>query len=145
MKASENAVNLIKHFEGLSLAAYPDPVSGGVPWTIGYGRAYGVKPGDVIDAATADDYLREDLERESEELSRLIKVPVTQNQFDALCSFAYNLGTTNLSKSTLLKMLNLMDPADAANEFVKWDMSCGKHINGLLNRRKAERDLFCRT
>lgn len=72
----------------------------------------------------------------------MVEVPLNQNQFDALASFTYNLGETNLSSSTLLKKLNAKDYTGASNEFLKWNRAGGKVLNGLVRRREAERNLF---
>jgi len=87
--------------------------------------------------------LREILVNYENDVLRLVKKPLTQNQFDALVSFTYNLGATNLSKSTLLKKVN-KDPEDKsiAEEFVKWNKAGGKVLTGLTRRRKAEAQLY---
>ncbi|EDH9820259.1 TPA_asm: lysozyme, partial [Salmonella enterica subsp. enterica serovar Typhimurium] len=76
------------------------------------------------------------------DVSRLVKVKLTQGQFDALVSFAYNLGARTLSSSTLLRKLNSGDYAGAADEFLRWNKAGGKVLNGLTRRREAERALF---
>jgi lysozyme len=101
-----------------------------------------VKQGDKITKRQADVLLREDLEMFSAQLHRVIKVPVTQNQYDALLSLCYNIGIGNFKKSTLLKLLNASDYNGAANEFSKWRKAKGKILNGLVTRRKLERKLF---
>ncbi|EII8817445.1 lysozyme, partial [Salmonella enterica] len=136
-----------KEFEGCSLKAYPDPGTGGDPWTIGYGWTHSVdgkpvKPGMMIDEATAERLLKTGLVGYENDVSKLVKVKLTQGQFDALVSFAYNLGARTLSSSTLLRKLNAGDYAGAADEFLRWNKAGGKVLNGLTRRREAERALF---
>lgn len=138
MKATDNCIQLIKRFEGLYLKAYVCPA--GV-LTIGYGHTRGVKPGDEINELQAEIYLIEDLEEVEKQLNHL-SLPVNQNQFDALCSFIFNLGIGNFMQSTLLKKLKAGDKT-AADEILRWDKSGGKVLPGLTARRKAEYDLFC--
>jgi len=139
MKVSNNGINLIKRFESLKLEAYRDSVN--IP-TIGYGHTHGVKMGDIITGEQADAFLREDLQVAELTINTNVKVKLTQNQFDALASFVFNLGSGNFVKSTLLKKLNLGDYAGAADEFGKWVNAGGKKLNGLVKRRAAEREVF---
>lgn len=144
MKTSNSGIALIKGFEGKRLVAYDDGV--GV-WTIGFGtikypNGVRVKRGDKCTEAQAEQYLRNDLITFENALNQLVKVPLNQNQFDALVSFTYNLGETNLRSSTLLKKLNAKDYKGAAAEFLKWNKAGGKVMNGLVKRRKAEMELF---
>jgi len=138
MKATDNCIQLIKRFEGLYLKAYVCPA--GV-LTIGYGHTRGVKPGDEINELQAEIYLREDVEACEIQLNYLT-LPINQHQFDALCSFIFNLGIGNFMQSTLLKKLKAGDKT-AADEILRWDKSGGKVLPGLTARRKAEYDLFC--
>ncbi len=144
-KTTSNAgLNLIKGFEGKRLNAYDDGV--GV-WTIGYGtikypNSVRVKKGDTCTEQQAEDYLRNDLAKFEAAINKLVKVPLTQNQFDALASFTYNLGETNLTNSTLLKKLNKGDYQGAADQFLVWNRAGGKVMKGLVRRREAERALF---
>ncbi len=144
MKTSNPGINLIKSFEGKRLKAYDDSV--GV-WTIGYGttkypNGIRVKKGDTCTQSQAEEYLKNDLVKFENAINKLVKVPLTQNQFDALASFTYNLGEANLSSSTLLKKLNAKDYKGAAAEFLKWNKAGGKILSGLIKRRKAEMELF---
>lgn len=139
MKTSERGLALIREFEGLRLAAYQDAV--GV-WTIGYGTTRGVKQGQKITAADAESLLRDDLARFESEVMRLVKVPLSQPQFDALVVFTYNLGAKNLGNSTLLRRLNAGDYKGAAGQFERWNKAGGKVLAGLTRRRAAERKLF---
>lgn len=139
MKINEAGLNLIKDFEGCRLKAYLCPA--GV-WTIGYGHTQGVKPDMVISQLQAERFLRQDLKRFEDAVTSLVKVPITPNQFSALVSFAYNVGTGALYDSTLLRKLNKKDYKGAANEFLRWNKAGGKVLPGLTRRRIAEKDLF---
>lgn len=143
MKTSANGINLICGFEGLRLKAYDDGV--GV-WTIGYGttviNGVKVKIGDTCTIEQAKSYMAQDLKKFESAVETAVKVPLNQNQFDALASFTYNLGEGNLSKSTLLKKLNAKDYKGAAAEFPKWNKAGGRVLAGLVKRRKAEMELF---
>lgn len=147
MQISPEGIALIKKFEGCRLTAYPDPGTGGAPWTIGYGWTHPVdgkpvKPGMTIDQATADRLLKTGLVSYENDVLKVVRVKLIQAQFDALVSFAYNVGSRALSTSTLLKKLNSGDIKGAADEFLRWNKSGGKVMPGLNNRRKAERDVF---
>ncbi|WP_019099941.1 lysozyme [Chromobacterium haemolyticum] len=140
MKTSDAGIALVKSFEGLKLIAYKCPA--GV-WTIGYGHTGpDVTPGQVITQAQADALLARDLERFEAGVARLVKVPMTQNQFDALVCFSYNLGLGALQGSTLLRLLNAGDYAGAAAQFPRWNKAGGKELPGLTRRRSAEHALF---
>ncbi|TOY98077.1 muraminidase [Escherichia coli] len=144
MQTSEKGIALIKEFEGCKLTAYQDSV--GV-WTIGYGWTQPVdgKPiraGMTIKQETAERLLKTGLVSYESDVSRLVKVSLTQGKFDALVSFTYNLGARSLSTSTLLRKLNAGDYAGAADEFLRWNKAGGKVLNGLTRRREAERALF---
>ena len=144
MQTSDKGIALIKQFEGCKLTAYQDSV--GV-WTIGYGWTHPVdgKPiraGMTIKQETAERLLKTGLVSYESDVSRLVKVGLTQGQFDALVSFTYNLGARSLSTSTLLRKLNAGDYAGAAEEFLRWNKAGGKVLNGLTRRREAERALF---
>lgn len=144
MQTSDKGIALIKEFEGCKLTAYQDSV--GV-WTIGYGWTQPVdgKPiraGMTIKQETAERLLKTGLVSYEGDVSRLVKVGLTQEQFDALVSFTYNLGSRSLSTSTLLRKLNAGDYTGAADEFLRWNKAGGKVLNGLTRRREAERALF---
>ena len=143
MNISEVGLDLIKLHEGCKLVAYPDPGSGGDPWTIGYGHTgSNIGPGLHISQEQADDYLRNDLAWVEKCINNSVKVDLTQGEFDALCSFVYNLGCSALGKSTLLAKLNAGDSDGAAQEFGRWTKASGKVLQGLVIRRKAEMDVF---
>ena len=139
MKTSPKGISLIKEFEGLSLDAYL--CSAGV-LTIGYGHTGGVQKGDRITEKKAEELLQDDLKKFENGVLRLVRVPLNQNQFDALVSFAFNLGVGNLGKSTLLRKLNDRDFKGAAAEFVRWNKAGGRELAGLTRRRNAEAELF---
>lgn len=142
MKLSQRGIDLIKQFEGYSSKAYPDPATGGVPWTIGYGTTKGVKPGMVITAQQAEKMLRDDVAKFESGVSSLITAPTTQGQFDAMVSLAYNIGLGNFGKSTLLKKHNARCYTCAADQFRVWNRANGKVMNGLTKRRAAERQVY---
>lgn len=143
MRINENGIKLIKKFEGINLNAYPDPATGGAPWTIGYGHTGPeVEKGMIIDENKALELLYEDLDKFEIGVTHLVQVPLTSNQFSALVSFSYNLGLNNLENSTLLKKLNCKDYEGAAQEFKKWVNANGKKLSGLIKRRAAEEELF---
>lgn len=136
---------MIKQFEGFSAKPYLCPA--GVP-TIGYGstRDTDGKPITMqhppITETQARALLAATLVTYEDAVNRYVKVPLNQNQFDALVDFAYNAGAKNLLTSTLLKKLNAGDYAGASKEFGKWVYSGTKKLNGLVKRREAERQLF---
>ncbi|EKN8446792.1 lysozyme [Salmonella enterica] len=143
MKTGSQGISLIKQFEGCRLNAYPDPATGGAPWTIGYGHTGNdVRPGMVWTQVQADSALISDLAQCERAISRLVKVTLTQNQFDALVSFVFNVGSGNLQSSTLLRKLNSGDYKGGADEFPRWNKAAGKVMAGLTKRRAAERELF---
>ncbi len=139
MNTSPKGIALIKEFEGLRLKAYQCP--GGV-WTIGYGHTAGVKPGMVITKAQAEEYLKVDLIAFERYLNGL-GLALNQNQFDALVSFIYNVGTGNFSSSTLLRKVR-ENPQDNSimDEFLRWVYSKGRVLPGLQRRRLAEMKLY---
>lgn len=148
MKMSNNGLNLVISFEGLYLNAYKCPA--GV-WTIGYGHTGKVgkdciRSGMEITKAKAISLLKSDMKQFEKSVASLVKVPLNQNQFDALISFAFNVGSGSLKSSTLLKKLNKKDYKGAAEQFLVWNKARvnGKLIElpGLTRRRKAERELF---
>lgn len=136
---SDKGINMLKGFEGCELEAYQDLVG---KWTIGYGHTNNVKKGDKITQAQAETYLKQDLASFTPGVAKLLKVTVTQSQFDALVDFAYNLGLGNLQKSTLLKLVNAKHWTDASKEFVKWDRAGDKEVSSLTKRRTAEMNMF---
>ncbi len=136
---SEVGLDLIKSFEGLKLEAYLCPAN---VLTIGYGHTGDVEEGQVITEHQAEVLLRSDLMKFERCVNALVAEPITQSQFDALVSFAFNLGCNALRKSTLLKKLSEGDDIGAAEEFERWNRAGGLVMAGLTRRREAERDLF---
>lgn len=142
MHINDRGLALVKAFEGLELQAYQDSV--GI-WTIGYGTTSDivpVRPGMVITEAQAETLLRQGLVRFEENVSSLVTVPVTADQFSALVVFTYNVGPGALSESTLRRKLNAKDYSGAADEFLRWNKAGGAELPGLTRRRQAERALF---
>jgi lysozyme len=144
-KTSEVGKNLIKEFEGFRATAYICPA--GVV-TVGYGttriKGNAVQLGTTITTDEADVLLEEDLKKFEDAVNQNVRVEITQNQFDALVAFVYNVGAGNFKKSTLLKKINAEDFTVAADEFLKWNKAGGKVLKGLTRRRTAERELFLR-
>ena len=140
MKIGTQGLELIKMFEGLRLQAYmPTPID--VP-TIGYGHTKTAKMGMKITGAGAEALLKQDLAWVEAVVNKEVTVPLTQTQYDALCSFVYNLGGTNFKRSTLLKKLNNKAYSEAADELLRWDKQGSKVLRGLTRRREAEKALF---
>ena len=140
MRISEEGKQLIRDFEGLRLSAYRDAV--GV-LTIGYGHTRGVRPGQTITHREAELLLSADLEPIERQLTAdLGEDGVLQCQFDALCSFCFNLGIGAYMHSTLRKYVKAGRDADADKEFGKWVHAGGKVLPGLVTRRAAERKMF---
>ena len=151
MTPSSACISLIQTFEGCarkqpdgSFAAYPDPGSGGDPWTIGWGSTgTDVKPGVKWTQQQCDDRLAHDVSAFAAKVASAIGTAATgQHQFDAMVSFAYNLGIGNLQSSTLLRKHKAGDFAGAAQEFGKWNKAAGKVMAGLTRRRAAEAALY---
>lgn len=141
---SEKGYAIIRQFEGLRLKSYLD---GGGVWTIGYGtikypNGTPVKSGDMCTEAQAEAWLKSDCKWVDACLDKYVTVKVTQNQFDALASFIYNIGESRFRTSTLLKMLNAGSFALAASNFDRWIYDNGKVEKGLVNRRAMEKKLF---
>lgn len=139
MKPSPACRALVRNAEGCRLQAYLCPA--GVP-TIGVGHTRGVKLGDRCSVQQADVWLTQDLEDAAAAVATLVKVPVSQGQFDALVSFVFNLGARRLAESTLLILLNKKDYAGAAEQLPLWVRSNGQVLKGLQDRRAAEQALF---
>lgn len=133
-------VVLIKEHEGLRLKAYL-PTADDV-WTIGYGHTRNVYPGMIITEKQAEEFLKEDLAWVESTIGDHVKVPLNQNQYDALASLIYNIGSGAFAGSTLLKKLNTKDYQGAADQFLVWNKQKGKTLRGLVDRRKRERGLF---
>ena len=133
------ASDFIKKWEGRELKAYR--CSAG-KWTIGYGHTEDVEEGDTITPSEAELLLIEDLKDRAEALAPYVNAPVTEGQFIALLSLAFNVGVGAVKKSSLLRYLNLGHIEEAANEFLRWIYAGGKVSKGLQKRRESERHLF---
>lgn len=147
MKVSPAGRKAIAAHEGVRLKAYPDPATGGEPWTIGVGHTSAAGPpkvtkGMTITAEECDAILSRDLATFEKAVLKAVTAPLNQNQFDALVSLAFNIGAGNFSKSTLVKKLNARDYRGAADQFTVWNKAAGKVMKGLVKRRADERALF---
>jgi GH24 family phage-related lysozyme (muramidase) len=151
MDPSSDCIKLVQSFEGCekkhgdgTFDAYPDPGTGGDPWTIGWGTTGpDVKKGVNWTQQQCDDRFTQDLTKFAQSVAKLIgAAATTQHQFDAMVSFAYNVGIGNLTKSSLLKLHKAGDFAGAANEFAKWNKANHKVMKGLTRRRAAEEALY---
>ena len=148
MKLSEKGRAFIQDFEKCRLMPYKD---GGGVWTVGWGHTgAGCRPGFEITQDQADAFFEDDVAHFEKGVLDLVMVPITQGQFDALVSFAFNVGldqdedtkAEGLGDSTLLKKLNAGDLTGVAIEWVKWNKDNGKVVNGLTRRRIAELEMF---
>lgn len=146
MRVSPVGQAIIKHYESVRLRAYPDPATGAAPWTIGYGHTRNVRPGDTCSQAQADAWLVQDLMSVEIALNDLITWPITQGQFDALASLAFNIGTgpfrpdaTDGDFDDFIKSGNL---AEIRNRIAQFRMANGKVMYGLQKRRRAEQALW---
>lgn len=136
---SQEGLNLIKSFEGLSLDAYPDPGTGGRPYTIGYGRAHGVELGDRITEEQAERYLAEDVANFEHGVEHLLP-GLSDREFDAIVSFTYNVGLGALTESTLRRRIKSgEDPQHVIpQELPRWNRGAHGVMTGLVRRREAE-------
>lgn len=144
MKTSEAGLQIIKNSESCHLTAYLCPAGF---WTIGWGSiryADGgrVEKGDVITQEQADTELASDVGDSERIITRNVRVPLNQNQFDALVSFVYNIGAANFIASSLIRVLNAGNYAFAAEQFSRWTYANKVKLEGLVKRRAAERELF---
>src|ERR1700743_959647 len=139
MEYSEQGLRLTESFEGFASKAYRD--SGG-RWTIGYGTTQGVHEGMTCTQEQAQGWLLRDVAAAVQGVNHLTKIPLSQNEFDALVDFTYNVGLGNFAGSTLLKRVNEGNKGAASIEFLHWDKVHGKVIEGLTRRREAEMKLF---
>ena len=145
MKTSNTGITLIKSFEGLELTSYPDPGTGGDPWTIGYGSTSGVHPGMTITAEEAEEMLVRDLQSFERSVSDIIPIALSQPEFDALVSFTYNVGAGALASSTLRRRLLADEPRCQVyqEEMLRWNKGGSGVMPGLTRRRQEEADLAC--
>lgn len=136
-------IAFVGKWEGCRLHAYPDPATGGEPWTVGYGATGpDIGPDTVWTQEQADADLADRLTRINATVTRAVRVRLSPKQRAALVSFAYNVGTGNLLNSTLLTHLNAGDYDRACGQFGCWIMAAGHVMVGLIRRRAAEAELF---
>lgn len=142
MRASKNALDLVKQFESCRLYAYED--QGGV-WTVGWGTTGpGINERTSVSQGIADAMLKSDIAQLGEHITPLVGLITNQDQFDALVSLVYNIGITAFKNSTMLKKIRAHDLKGAAEEFDKWVHVHKVVSDGLVRRRKAEKALFSR-
>jgi len=156
MKTGAAGIALMKEFEGFArvlpdgrVQAYPDPGTGGEPWTIGWGstgqdtfNGGRINRNTIWTREQADTRFQQHLAQFEKAVNDAIKVPTTQNQFDALVSFTYNVGAAAMARSTLISHHNAKRFNDAANEFARWNRAGGRVMAGLTRRRAAEAALY---
>jgi lysozyme len=128
--------------EGMVLNAYPDPGTKAEPWTIGVGHTGGVYPGQTITEEEGYQLLHDDIQVAVHAVKRLVTVPLTQGEFNALVDFTFNCGAGNLSSSTLLRLLNSGDYDGASTHFKDWVKAGGRILPGLVTRRENEERIF---
>jgi len=139
MKTSPVGIELIKRFEGLRLKAYKCPAG---MWTIGYGRTFNVSEGMEIPKEQAEAFLKEDLKVYEDSVNDGIEIKITQNQFDAMVSFCFNLGIKAFNDSYIKKYTNEKRFPEVREQFMRFVYAGGKKLDGLIKRRKAEADLY---
>jgi GH24 family phage-related lysozyme (muramidase) len=146
-KINAAGLDIVKSFEGMRTTAYPDPGTGGEPWTIGYGHTSAagppqVYPGLTITRAEAEEILQRDLIKYEKAVTEAVTRNPTSDQYSAMVSFTFNVGPAAFRDSTLLRKHNAGDFAGAANEFLRWVYAGGNVMPGLQRRRNAERALY---
>jgi len=139
MKISEDGLELIKKFEGCETSAYQDSV--GV-WTIGFGHTKGVEEGQTCSIEDAESMLADEMDEYEGYINNMVKVDLQQHEFDSLVAWVYNLGPTNLSESTMLKVLNGGQFDRVPDEMNRWTRAGGEILEGLVRRRQAESLMF---
>jgi lysozyme len=139
MTYSKSGVELTEQFEGERLTAYQDSVG---RWTIGYGHTAGVVAGQTCTQADAEQWLQQDMDWAVRTVNAAVTVELTQDEFDALVDFTFNLGSGSLEHSELLQLVNQKDFVHAAEQFDLWDHAGGQVVAGLLRRREAEANEF---
>lgn len=143
MSALAHAVALIRRWEGCRLEAYPDPATGGDPWTIGWGSTGpGIREGVKWTQAQADDRLALDVSRFMRGVRASLQREASDNELGAMTSLAYNIGLGAFRSSTLLRLFNAGDKAGAARQFDRWNRAGGRVMPGLVRRRADEREVF---
>lgn len=143
MSAYDIAAALVRKWEGCHLKAYPDPASGGEPWTIGFGATgTGIRRGVVWTQQEAEQRLEQDVKRFVDGVRRLLQRPATDKQLGSMASLAYNIGLARFEKSTLLRLFNEGKTEAAGKQFGVWTLAAGKRMQGLVNRRADEAKMF---
>lgn len=141
-------LSILKKYEGCRLNAYPDPGSGNLPITIGWGSTLyadgkPIKMGDTITQKQADDLLEHTIQSYINCVKKAVKQPLNENQISALTTLCYNIGCYNFTKSTLVKYINInLNHPDIDTEWLKWNKSSGKVMKGLQLRRADELKLY---
>lgn len=144
-RINEAGLKLLVASEGCRLTAYPDPATGGHPWTVGYGHCGPeVGPGMKITQDQANELLAKDIRRFEKGVDDLIKADISQNAFSACVVLAFNIGLAAFARSTLLRLMNQGDMAGAAKQFALWTRAGGRTLPGLVTRRQNELNLFRR-
>jgi lysozyme len=138
-KINQEGLDLIKRFEGLRLNSYQCTAG---KWTIGYGHTNAVHPNETITEEEAEDLLKQDIRNSEDTVNRSVKMEINSNQFSALVSFVFNIGSQAFRSSTMLRKINEGHMDRAANEFMRWVYVDSEISNGLVKRRKAEQLLF---
>ena len=133
---------LIKSFEALRLKSYPDPGTGGAPWTVGWGSTRNVTPGMTITVEEAEQRFKADIAAAEDAVANGVRVPLNDNQFSALVSFTFNVGVKTFLKSSLLRSLNLGNYGVIGRMLIQYNHSAGKVVDGLTRRRFAEAALW---
>jgi GH24 family phage-related lysozyme (muramidase) len=158
MKTGPDGIALMKRFEGLArvradgmIEAYPDPGTGGEPWTIGWGstgqdpfNGGRIRRGTIWTRAQCDQRFEQHLAQFEHAVNEAITTPTTQNQFDAMVSLTYNIGPPAFARSTLLRLHNKRQFSEAAAQFLRFKFAGGRVMQGLVNRRRAEAELYAR-
>lgn len=143
LRVSDDGLKFIMLREGVRNRAYPDPATGGAPWTIGVGHTGPeVYPGLYWSDSQVMDALRRDVAHFEAAVNRLVTVRLTQHEFDALVDFTFNEGEGNLAASTLLRLLNAGDYEGADKQFARWNLANGHVLGGLVTRRRLEAENF---
>ena len=138
-RTSQKGIDMIKRHEGYRRDAYLCPAK---VWTIGYGHTGDVSPSHTVTHLQAENLLKQDLQKFENAVNELVKVSLSQGQFDALVSFSFNVGTKAFKFSTLLKLLNQGKYREAGAQFGRWTLAKGNRLPGLIRRRAEEQHLF---
>ena len=135
-------IELLKHFEGWRDQAYPDPATGGDPWTVGYGFTHGVKPGDYMTPEEGEARLKHEVQDFERQVTDMLTHGASDQQLAAMVCLAYNIGPAHFRDSTVLRRHNTGEFYAAANAFALWNKAAGRVMAGLTRRREAERALY---